>query len=186
MFYLKQANFEDIEKEWAFVREIPYDENGFENHISGIARQDFDAALRKIINNSKGLDLPEGYVPQTVYYFWSDNPEDFTSLGKKCPVSAENFPVIIGEFDLRHHLCPALENGSGHIGQFIKKEFRGMGLCTKGLGLMIEEAKKIIPEDEIYMHCNLDNAASLKVMLNNGGIIHHKDEYGIFVRIKIK
>jgi predicted acetyltransferase len=51
---------------------------------------------------------------------------------------------------------------------------------------LIEEARKIVPEDELYMHCNSDNLASLKVMLKNGGIIHHKDESGFYIRIKLR
>lgn len=184
MIYLKAANFEDIEKEWAFVHDTPLNENGFENNFSGIERKDFDQALQIIINNSKGLDLPKGYVPQTVYYLWCDNPEDFTN-SSPCPVPAKNFPIIIGEFNLRHHLCESLINGSGHVGQFIKKEFRGMGFCTKGLQLLIEKARQIVPEEELYMHCNSNNTASLKVMLKNGGVIHHQNENGIFVRIKL-
>ena len=72
------------------------------------------------------------------------------------------------------------------MGQFIKKEFRGKGYCTEGLRLLIEEAKKVVPEKELYLHCNLDNPASLKVMLKNGGVIHHKNENGFFVRINLE
>ena len=31
MLYLKEINFDDIEKEYRFVRDIPFDENGFTN-----------------------------------------------------------------------------------------------------------------------------------------------------------
>ena len=31
MLYLKAANFQDIEKEYLFVRDMPVDENGFTN-----------------------------------------------------------------------------------------------------------------------------------------------------------
>ena len=37
----------------------------------------------------------------------------------------------------------------------------------------------------LYLHCNIDNPASLSVMIKNGGAIHHKDQYGYFVRIKL-
>ncbi len=185
MLYLKAANFDDIEKEWAFVRDVPADENGFENNNEGIGRSDFDGALQLLIDNSKGLNLPEGYVPQTTYFLWSDSILDFAGAKTPCPLSASDFPLIIGQFNLRHHLCESLVNGSGHVGQFIKKEFRGMGFCSKGLKLLIEEARKIIPEDELYMHCYSSNAASLNVMLKNGGVIHHQNENGFFVRIKL-
>lgn len=68
----------------------------------------------------------------------------------------------------------------------VEKEFRGRGYCTQGLKMIIEEARKIVPENELYLHCNSDNAASLKVMLKNGGVIHHQNEDGFFVRIKLR
>ncbi len=43
-----------------------------------------------------------------------------------------------------------------------------------------------VPENELYLHCNIDNPASLKVMLKNGGVIHHKDQSGYYVRIKLR
>ena len=52
--------------------------------------------------------------------------------------------------------------------------------------LIREEAKKIIPEDEIYMHTTINNPASLKMMLKNNAYIIKNDEFGIFTRIKIK
>ena len=182
MLYLKTANFEDIEKEYLFVTAEPADENGFMNDFSGISKEDFRTiALPRMIDWSQGKNLPEGFVPETFYFLWSDG--DAEPL-RQAAGKAE--PQIVGEFRLRHHLIPALENGSGHVGQFIHKGFRGRGYCTKGLELLIHEARKIVPEDELYMHCNLDNPASLRVMQKNGGIIHHKDESGYFVRIKLR
>ena len=78
------------------------------------------------------------------------------------------------------------KNQDGHISYTILKEYRGKGYGTKGLNLMIEEAKTIIPEDEIYMHTTINNPASLKMMINNNAYIVRNDEFGIFTRIKIK
>ena len=66
-----------------------------------------------------------------------------------------------------------------------KKEYRGREYAVKGLALTIEEAKKIIKEDEIYMSVNIDNPASLAVMLKNGAYIHHSDEKEHYTRIKL-
>lgn len=41
MLILKSANYEDIEKEWLFQRNIPVDENGFLNDYHGISREVF-------------------------------------------------------------------------------------------------------------------------------------------------
>ena len=182
MLYLKEANFDDIEKEYLFVTTEPADENGFLNDFAGISFDDFKSrALPQMIDWSRGKNLPQGFVPETFYFLWSD--EHCGGLGVD---GDRNEMQIVGEFRLRHHLTPVLENGSGHVGQFIHRDFRDRGYCTRGLALLIEEARKIVPEDELYLHCNLDNEASLKVMLKNGGVIHHKNEDGYFVRIGLR
>lgn len=165
MLYLKQANKEDIEKEWLFQRSIPADENGFINDYPDISRGDFNNALDTIIAQSMGEKLPEGYVPQTVYYLWDDD-------------------TIVGTFHFRHYLCESLIEGSGHIGYYIAPGYRGKNYGTKGLELLIDEIRDSVREEEIYLRVNRDNPASLHVMLNNGGYIHHEDEHSYFVRIK--
>ena len=182
MLYLKAANTDDIEAEHRFVAAIPPDENGFQNAFSGISLEEFRAdALPQMISWSQGRNLPQGFVPETFYFLWDDGRRAGTGTGAEL----QHSPFIVGEMRLRHHLCPALERGSGHVGQFIQKEFRGRGYCTEGLRLLIEQARSIVPEKELYLHCNLDNPASLRVMLKNGGIIHHKNGDGYFVRIKL-
>lgn len=165
MLYIKTANTYDIEKEYLFVRDIPTDENGFINNYNNIERKDFDDALDCIIANSEGKRLPEGYVPATTYFLWDDD-------------------IIVGEFQLRHYLCESLINGSGHIGYYIAPEYRGKGYATKGLAMLLDEAKNIVPEDEIFLHVFKYNPASLRVMLKNGGTIHHESNDSYFVRIK--
>ncbi len=165
MLYLKPANFEDIEKEYLFVKSIPVDENGFTNDWHGISRGDFDEALNAMIAWSKGEKLPEGYVPETFLFLWKGDQ-------------------IVGQFRIRHYLCESLVEGAGHIGYFISAEYRGRGYGTEGLRLTLQEARSIIPEDEIYLRVNKDNPASLQVMLHNGGYIHHEDENKYYVRIQ--
>ena len=164
MLYLKPASYEEIEKEWMFQRSIPADANSFINDNPDISREDFDSALDTMISQSKGEGLPDGYAPQTVYYLWED----------------EN---IVGTFHFRHYLCPSLIEGSGHIGYYIAPEYRGKGFASHGLKMLIDEIKGRIKEEEIYLRVNRDNPASLKVMLKNGGYIHHEDDKKYYVRI---
>lgn len=164
MLYLKEINFDDIEKEYLFVREIPVDENGFTNQWHGCTREEFDEVVRKRIAYSKGEELPEGYVPESFFYFWKEDE-------------------IVGEFRIRHFLCESLIEGAGHIGYFIGKDYRGKGYATEGLRLLLELARKIVPEEEIYLRVNKDNLASLRVMLKNGGRIDHEDETKYYVRV---
>lgn len=166
MLYLKEANYQDLEQEYEFVKAMPVDENGMTNEWHGISREEFEkSALRDMIAFSKGENLPEGYVAETFLFLWNDRE-------------------IVGQFRIRQYLCESLRVGAGHIGYFIKKEFRGKGYGTEGLRLTLEIARNIIPEDEIYLRVNKDNLASLHVMLKNGGYVDHEDESKYYVRIK--
>ena len=166
MIHLKEANFEDIEKEYLFVKEMPYEENGFFNEWKDVSREDFaEKAIKQMIDYSKGVGLPEGYVPETIYFLWDDKE-------------------IVGQFHIRHYLCESLREGAGHIGYFVDKKYRGRGYATEGLRLTLEKARQIVPEDEIYLRTDRTNHASLRVMQKNGGQIHHKDENKYYVRIK--
>ena len=165
MIYLKKVCPEDLEKEWLFVRDMPEDENGVTNEWHGVSREVFEAkTLPQMLFFAEGKGLPEGYVPETFFFLWDDD-------------------TIVGQFRLRHHLCESLRTGAGHIGQFIAAPFRGKGYGTEGLRLTLEEAHSIVPEEEIYLRVNLDNPASLHVMLNNGGRVVSQDEAHYFVRI---
>ena len=165
MIDLKKLNAEDMEKEWQFVRDMPEDENGLTNAYHGISREDFEnKAFPAMMDMMEGKNLPEGYVPETFLFLRKDGE-------------------IIGQFRIRHYLCESLRTGAGHIGYFIAKPFRGKGYGTEGLRLTLEEAHRIVPEEEIYLRVNLDNPASLHVMLNNGGRIAGQDEGHYYVRI---
>lgn len=165
MICLKRINRESIEKEWEFVRDMPVDENGLTNAYHGISREDFlDKAYPAMLKFSEGKDLPEGYVPETFFFLWKEDE-------------------IIGQFRIRHYLCESLRTGAGHIGYFIAKPFRRNGYGTEGLRLTLEEAHRIVPEEEIYLRVNTDNPASLRVMLHNGGRVAAQDEGHFFVRI---
>jgi len=166
MLYLKEANLNDIEKEFDFITNTPENEKGFTNSHYGCTREDFEKnILPGYIKASKGIDLPDGFVPETEYFLWDDNQ-------------------IVGLFRIRHYLNDFLENGAGHIGYGIRKEYRGKGYATEGLKMIIEKAWAIIPEKEIYMSVHKDNPASLKVQMKNGAYIHHEDDKEFYTRIK--
>ena len=68
----------------------------------------------------------------------------------------------------------------------VREDERGKGYATCGLALAVEEARSIIPEDEVYLSCNRNNPASLRVMLKNGAYIHHEDDEEYYTRIPLK
>lgn len=167
ILFLKEANLDDYEKEYEAMKQFPADENGFINEYYGVSKQEFvDNVLPTLINYSKGIDLPDGYVPCTYYFLWDDEE-------------------IVGLFKVRHWLNEALKRGSGHIGYGILKQYRKKGYATKGLALAIEKLKGYMKEDEVYMSCSKHNPASLKVQQNNGASIVYSDEEEYYTRIKI-
>lgn len=166
MLYLKEANTQDVEKEYLFVTNTPKDENGFTNAYFGCTREEFEnIVLPEYINCSKGINLKDGLVPQTTFFLWDGD-------------------TIVGMFRLRHCLNENLAKGAGHIGYGIKKEYRGKGYATEGLRLTLEKAREIVKEDEIYLSVHKDNPASLRVQLKNGAYIHHEDEEEFYTRIR--
>ncbi|MDO5410304.1 MAG: GNAT family N-acetyltransferase [Lachnospiraceae bacterium] len=166
MLYLKEANPEDMDLEYDYITNTPENENGLVNSACGCSREEFETTvLPGYINASKGIGLPEGWVPETDFFLWDDDR-------------------IVGLFKIRHYLTEALANGGGHIGYGVRKEYRGKGYASKGLKLAIQKAWTLIKEDEIYMSVNKDNIASLKAQLKNGARIHHEDDEKYYTRVK--
>lgn len=166
MLYLKEANFEDNEEEFKFLSKMP-SANGFENPYINVTEDTIEGVIQELIDHSKGLNLKEGYVPDTYYFLWDNNK-------------------IVGVFKLRHFLNEWLRNNAGHVGYGILPEENGKGYATKGLALLKEKAKSIIEEDELYLSVHKDNPASLKVQQNNGAYIVGEIEGEYLTRIKIK
>ena len=135
---------------------MPEDENGLVSHWTGISREEFvTAALPKMLELAKGEELPEGIVPETIYFLWNEGE-------------------IVGQFCLR---------GAGHIGYYVAPDYRGKNLATEGLGLLLEKAADIVPEKEFYLRLRKGNLASLRVMEKNRGYIAEEDPLYIYVRI---
>lgn len=156
----------DLDKAYALQNSfLKKEENGFINAGYGLSREEFEEYVRRREANSRGLQLPEGYVPATVYILENEDGE------------------YVGIFNFRHCLNDFLRNGSGHIGYGIRPAYRGRGYATEGLRLMLRIAEKVIPEDEIYMSVHKDNPASLKVQMKNGAYIHGETEREYLTRI---
>ena len=153
MLRLKEANIEDSQKEWLFIRSIPENEKGLTNPYHGISEEEFtETVLPAMIDRSKGIGIPGDRVPDTILYLWDDD-------------------VIVGKFRIRHRLNDALRRRGGHIGYYISPERRGRGYATKGLEMALATARDIVEEDEILFTVSGDNEASVRVILKNAGRI---------------
>ena len=162
---LKKINIQDAYAQWEYITALPADENGLTNPYHGVPYDEYvGKVLPELISHEHPTHMPDWFVPESYYYLWVED-------------------CLVGEFRIRHYLTDALRNGAGHIGYSIRKDMRGNGYGTAGLKLTIEIARRIIPEDEIYLRVNKDNIASQKVMLNNGARIAGEDEVHLFMRI---
>lgn len=169
MLTLKKINLEDADEEYKAIKILPKNENGFENKYHDVTEEQFkNVVIPELISHSKGLDLPDGYVPETYFFLWDDKN-------------------IVGLFKIRHCLNDFLRSGPGHVGYGILPQYRGKGLATEGLKLAIKEARKIVSEDEIYMSVHKDNPASLKVQQKCGAYLagESKDGKEYLTRIKL-
>lgn len=163
--YLKPANMEDAAEEYGLLASMPPDENGFTNPYAGCSFEEFNTEiLPKLISYSKGIDLPDGFVPQTTYFLWDGD-------------------TVVGLFRLRHYLNDFLREYHGHIGYGIRREYRGRGYAAAGLQLLIDIAWDVIAEDEIYLSVHKDNPASLQVQVKNGARIVREDDECYYTRI---
>ena len=168
MLYIKKANLKDIDEEYTFTAKLPLIESGFRNFFYGIPKEEFESKCLNFEIELSILPSPVGNdLPMTTYYLWLDD-------------------TIIGIFTVIHELNEYQKERDGHIAYAILKEYRGKGYATKGLKMVIEDAKNYIKEDEIYMHTTKDNPSSLKVMLNNGAYISNETEIDYFTRIKLR
>ncbi len=169
MLYLRLANLEDADAEYEALQKVPRSENGLENDYFGITKQEFlKTGLPKIINDCS-ITPTETYVPQSYYFLWKDNK-------------------IVGWFKFRHQLCESLKKNGGHIGYVIIPEYRGNGYAARGLKLLLDKVRNVIPEDEFWLFAHKNNLASQKVMLANGA--YKVDEETIdgitYVQMRIK
>lgn len=150
---LRQLSLTDWPEITDMLQEIGPGENWFEN---AWYNEDFQEFLQKNYNNSQGIDLPEWYVPQTIYRLYIDNK-------------------VVGYGKLRHYLTPFLLKVWGHMGYCIRPSERGKKYGNIILEEIIKEAKnKGI--SKVLLTCNEDNTASRRVIEKNGWILENIEE----------
>lgn len=109
------------------------------------AQQDFDAYLKKLRKNEKGVDLPEGWVPSSVFWLIDATEE------------------VLGVVRIRHRLTPFLELIGGHIGYDVRPSSRGQGYGNESLRLSLEKARHLGLK-RVMLTCDTDNIRSQKII----------------------
>lgn len=150
---LKQANVNMAEREYAMLQGIPGIENGFTNPAYNLSYKEYKNWLQDADNHSKGLNLPDDWIPYTTYFLYIDD-------------------IPVGYGRVRHSSSEYLENvvGAGNLGYGISKEYRGKGYGN----ILFKELLKKCKEHgykEIKLFPLKTNEATIKIMMKNGGKI---------------
>ena len=95
-------------------------------------------------------NLKPGHIPRTFFWFLDDEGE------------------AIGIVRMWHYLNESLKERTGHISYYIRNDKRDKGYGNKALGLALKELEKV-GEKRALIVTDLDNIASTKVILANGG-----------------
>lgn len=114
---------------------------------------DFERYIVRLLSESKGENLPKGYVPQTT--FWLVDGEAF-----------------IGRVSIRHILTEHLLREGGHIGYDIRPSKRQRGYGKKILELSLPKAKEL-RITKVLVTCNETNLGSKKIIEANGGVLEN-------------
>ena len=166
---LKQINIDMEEQEYEMLQGILAVENGFTNPAYNLSFEEYKKWLQDMINHSKGIDLPEGWIPYTTYVLYIDD-------------------IPVGYGRIRHSSSEYLETvvGAGNLGYGISKEHRGKGYGN----ILFRELLKKCREygyNEIKLFPLKSNEATVKIMMNNGGKIigdFKKEKHIILIPIK--
>ena len=113
---------------------------------------DFDAMLARLDACSRGLGLPDGFVPHSTFWLVEDDAH------------------VVGVSNIRHALTPSLLREGGHIGYGIRPSARGLGLGREILRQSLSRAHDLDIGD-VLVTCGQGNVASAKVILGNGGVL---------------
>lgn len=149
---LRKISRNDGEKERAFLLTFPLEENGFERpgkRYDLESPEGFAEFVEAKLKQERGEDLPEGYVPDTMFWILSD--------GK-----------LAGVAKVRHFLTDALREHGGHIGLGIAEEYRGQGVGTEAL-IQLVNFTKGLSEEKVLVTIQEHNTASRMMTEHAGG-----------------
>ena len=135
----------------------PFNQSGrwFYNPASSLnlsSLESFKSWLIEKEEESLGINLKEGYVPQTIYFIMKN--EEIIGIGK-----------------IRHYLNENLLIRGGHIGLGISSNYRGNGVGTRALELLLEEAFNTYGISNVLLTNSETNLASRKSVEKCGGIL---------------
>ncbi|HEY1180479.1 MAG TPA: GNAT family N-acetyltransferase, partial [Phytomonospora sp.] len=134
----------------AMIEECHRDGEGYPWNNAPLARRDFAASATELADEARGVGLPDGGAPQRTFVLVEDGVE------------------VLGEFRLRPVITEPYEEHNGHVGYNLRPSARGRGYGTRGLAMLLDEARRLgVPG--VLVPVEGDNAASARVIEKNGG-----------------
>ncbi len=128
---------------------VAHDPSNGEFYAQGMS--DFLSYVLELDDHSRGVNLPEDYVPCTTYWLKLDDGE------------------LAGAIRIRHNIDnPFLASECGHIGYDVAPSQRRKGYATKMLQLARIKAAEL-GIDKALVTADLDNIGSRKVIEANDG-----------------
>lgn len=148
---LRKLSLQDGQEVVELLNKFEANENGFMNPAFQLTSDQLHDFLQKKVEESEGINLREGYVPQTIYWLVEDSQ-------------------LVGIGKLRTQLSENLKKMGGHIGYAIEPASRNKGYGTQILKLMLDEASKQGIQ-EVLITCDSTNERSRSVIESNGGVL---------------
>lgn len=149
---IRKARVDDGRDIYDMLQEMPANENGFVNSVSGRTYEAYQAWLHGAVSSSEMTAIVDGWkVPQTTFWLYEDDA-----------------PVGMGK--VRHFLTEALLQEGGNVGYAIRPSARNRGLGKAFLALLIDESRKL-QVDRVLLTVRNENQPSIHVALANGGRI---------------
>ena len=111
----------------------------------------FPELINKLDEYSNGVNIPNDAVPSSTFWLVDDNE-------------------LIGVTNIRHYLNDRIEYCGGHIGLGVRPAYRGKGLGNMLMKLSIQKLADM-GVNPIHIHCYKNNMASVKVIIDNGGVL---------------
>jgi predicted acetyltransferase len=116
------------------------------------ADMDYAAFLRLLEDHRTGRGLPPEVSPSSFLFAFEGGR-------------------IVGRASIRHALVPPLGDSAGHIGYAVLPHARNRGCATQILRDAIRYAHAELGLDRLLVTCDDDNAASIRVIEKNGGVL---------------
>lgn len=148
--YLKKLELEEPIQIFNLLQEAA---NGDWESIDSMTTEEFPKYLEDRYNEDLGVNLKKGRIPQTTYWLYAD--------GLPC-----------GIIRVRKGMNEFLLKRGGHIGYYIKKDYRRQGYGKKILSLCLD----LLREDgvkKVLITCNADNIGSQKIIEDNRGVLEN-------------